>query len=559
MDSPQSYDYVIVGSGFGGSVSALRLTEKGYRVLVLERGKRFRSEDFPRTNWSVWKYLWAPPLRCFGILQISPFRNIFVLHGSGVGGGSLGYANVLMSPTSETFASPAWQKPIAWGEALAAHYAAARRMLGVAENPRLWPADDVLKEIAAELGREDTFHPTQGGFFFGEPGVEVPDPYFNGDGPSRTGCRQCGGCMVGCRHNAKNTLDKNYLYFAEKWGAEVRSGCEVSDVRPLPASQPDGARYEVVSRSSTAWLPGPEKIVRARNVIFSAGALGTLRLLFRCRDLTRSLPEISTRLGDMVRTNSEALLGASTRGRQVDYSEGIAITSIFMPDEVTAVEPVRYPAGSSLMRFLSGPLVEFKGSTFTRFLKTLFYGITHPMEFLRAFLSSAWAERTTILLVMQIEDNRLRMRLGRSFFTLFRRGLVTLPDEERPILSELDIGHRITRRFAEKCQAIPQGSINESFLNIPLTAHILGGAPFGKDAEEGVIGADFQIHGYPGLYIVDGTIVPANPGVNPALTITAMAEYCMAQVPAKPGARVRPPLMAEQPVLSEEELTIPHF
>jgi cholesterol oxidase len=544
MTTPPVYDYVIAGSGFGGSVSALRLTEKGYRVLVLERGKRFEDQDFARTNWNIRKYLWAPALRCFGILQLSMFRDIFVLHGSGVGGGSLGYASVLMTPSPQAFDTPAWQTPLRWGEALEPHYATVRRMLGVTQNPRLWPADHVLKEMAGELGAADTFRPTEGAFFFGEPELEVPDPYFSGEGPPRQGCRQCGSCMVGCQHNAKNTLVKNYLYFAEKWGAEVRAESEVIDVIPLPTGQPDGARYEVVYRKTTAWISRQPGRVRARNVIFSAGPLGTLRLLFRCRDVTRSLPNISPRLGDMVRTNSEALLGSSTREKRVDYSEGIAITSIFFADPVTAVQPVRYPAGSSLMRLMSAPLIEHSGSLLARMAKAIGQALAHPNDFLRTLLSPGWAERTTILLVMQNEDNRLRFRLGRSLFNLFRRGLVTLPDEEKPIQRVLNIGHHITRLFAQKSQGVPAGSLNESLLNIPITAHILGGAPFGRRAEEGVLDEDFQIHNYPGLYIVDGTTVPANPGVNPALTIAALAEYAMARIPSKPGAPARTPLMA---------------
>src|SRR5258706_6949244 len=289
----ETFDAVVIGSGFGGSVAAMRLTEKGYRVLVLERGKRYRDLDFARSTWNVRKYLWLPAAHCFGILQISPFRHLIVLHGSGVGGGSLGYANVLMAPSDALFSAPAWRHLADWKPLLAPHYETARRMLGVATNPRLWPADHILQEIAAELGQEATFKPAPVGTFFGQPGqegVEVPDPFFGGDGPARSGCTHCGGCMVGCRHNAKNTLVKNYLYFAEKGGAEVRAEAEVRDIRPLPAGQPDGARYEIEYRRSTAWLPGTGRRVRARRVVVAAGALGTLRLLFRCRDVTRSLP-----------------------------------------------------------------------------------------------------------------------------------------------------------------------------------------------------------------------------------------------------------------------------
>jgi cholesterol oxidase len=542
QQSGETFDYVIVGSGFGGSVSAMRLTEKGYRVLVMELGKRYRDDDFARSNWVVHKYLWIPPVRCFGILRISLFRNVLVLHGSGVGGGSLGYAGVLMEPDDRLFAAPDWRHLADWKTILRPHYAMARRMLGVADNPRLWPADAVLKDIAVEQGRGSTFRPTSVSVFFGEPGKEgqeTPDPYFGGEGPSRRGCTHCGACMVGCRTNAKNTLDKNYLYFAEKWGAQVWPETEVRDVHPLPEAQPDGARYEVIYRSSTAWLFKSERRVRARRVVFCAGALGTLRLLFRCRDVTRSLPRLSKRLGDRVRTNSESLLGAANRSLKTDYSKGIAITSIFQADDVTAIEPVHYPAGSSLMRLLTAPLIEGERGIPRRILKSLVEVILHPIDSLKAHVLPGWARRSTILLVMQTEDNCIRLRLGRSLFTLFRRGLVSLPDAEQNIPSRIEIGHRITRAFAKKTNGIPLGSITEGLFNVPITAHILGGCPFGRDAEEGVIYLNCEVHNYPGLFIVDGSIVPANPGVNPSLTIAALAEYAMNLIPPREGHPAR--------------------
>jgi cholesterol oxidase len=536
---------VVIGSGFGGSVSAMRLTEKGYSVLVLEQGKRYRDKDFARSTWNVFKYLWLPALRCFGILQISPFKNVVVLHGAGVGGGSLGYANVLMQPTDELFENPSWKNLADWKSLLLPYYDTARFMLGVTKNPCLWPADQVLKEISTELGTDLTFRPTTVGTFFGQPGVETPDPYFGGEGPARSGCSHCGGCMVGCRHNAKNTLLKNYLYFAEKWGAQVRAESEVRDVRPLPEGQPDAARYEIVYRSSTAWFFKPARVVRTRNVVFSAGSLGTQRLLFRCRDITRSLPRISHQLGSMVRTNNEALLGSSARDRKVDYSEGIAITSLVYLDPVTTVEPVRYPAGSSLMRFLAGPLVEEGRGVSWRFLQTASKIITHPVDFLKTHVLPGWAQRTTILLVMQTEDNHMHLGLGREPLTLFRRGLVSRVGADHQIPGKIDIGHFAVRRFAEKIDGIPAGSINEGLFNIPMTAHILGGCPFGRNDQEGVIDLNCEIHNYPGLYVVDGSIMPANPGVNPSLTIAALAEYAMSRIPPRPGATARRPLGIE--------------
>lgn len=531
--SGETFDFVVIGSGFGGSVSAMRLTEKGYSVLVLERGKRFRDEDFAKSTWHIRKYLWAPALRCFGILQISPFRDVAVFHGSGVGGGSLGYANVLVEPSEAIYAAPAWRHLADWKTILRPHYDTARRMLGVTHNPRLWPADLVLKDVAEELGTGETFRPTDVGVFFDMSSAEVPDPYFGGEGPARRGCIYCGGCMVGCRHNAKNTLLKNYLFFAEKWGAQIWPECEVRDVRALADGQPDGARYEVACRNATAWLFRPERRVRARNVVFSAGALGTMRLLFRCRDVTRSLPNLSPRLGDSVRTNGEDLLGSISRDSTPDYSQGIAISSVFHADGVTAVEPVRYPAGSGFMRLLAGPLIDSSKIIPVRLFKMLAQIVRHPVDFLRAQVLPGWAQRTTIFLVMQTEDQHLRMRLGRGLFTLFRRDLVTKTEKGQSLSGSVEIGHRVARAFARKTNGAPATAIFETLLNIPATAHLLGGCPMGRDVQGGVVDLKCEVHNYPGLYVVDGSIVPANPGVNPSLTITALAEYAMSHVPLK--------------------------
>jgi cholesterol oxidase len=529
---PEAYDYAVIGSGFGGAVSAMRLGEKGYRVLVLERGKRYEDEDLPRTNWNIWKFLWFPPLRCYGIMQISLIRGLMALRWAGVGGGSLAYANVLEVPNDRLFEVPAWKNLADWKTILTPHYETARKMLGVVCNPNLREADAVLKEISTEFGYGHTFRPVNVGVFFGPEGQDVPDPYFGGEGPPRRGCNFCGACMVGCRYNGKNTLMKNYLYFAEKRGVEVRPEVEVTDIRPLPAGQSDGARYEVIYKRSTAWFLRPSRRVRARNVIVSAGVLGTLRLLFNCRDVTRSLGNLSPQLGDMVRTNSEALLGSISRNAKVDYSKGVAITSIIHADEVTCIEPVRYPKGSSFMRLISGPLME-KENIPMALLKFTWFAVRHPADFLRQYVMPGWAGRGTILLVMQTIDNHMRLRLGRGPLTLFRLGMVAEQDAAEKVPVRIDVAHKTARRFAEKTGGFPAGSAGETLLNTPFTAHILGGCPFGRDASEGVIGLDCQVHNYPGLYVVDGSIVPANPGVNPSLTITALAEYAMSRIPAK--------------------------
>jgi cholesterol oxidase len=533
------YDYVIIGSGFGGSVAALRLAEKGYSVLVLEKGKRFRDEDFAKTNWQYWKYLWMPTLRGFGILQISILKGVMVLHGAGVGGGSLGYANVLEVPTEATFSTPAWNMPIQWGEVLKPHYETARRMLGVARNPKLWKADEVLREMATEMGMQDTFRATEVGAYFGEPGVSVPDPYFDGEGPQRSGCQHCGGCMVGCRHNAKNTLPKNYLYFAEKLGVEVQAEAEVVDVRPLTVDRrpstvnsPSSTVYEITFQRSTSLLKRKQAVM-AKRVIFSAGVMGTMNLLLKLRDVQKSLPDLSPRLGDVVRTNSEALLGGLARKSDINYSEGVSISSIFNADESTRVEPVRYPDGSSLMRFLAAPLIDVDVPVFVRVLRFLGWIMTHPIDFAKAMFLPGWAHNTTILLVMQHADNRMRFRTGRSLFTLFRTGLVAEEEPGYEIQAQVAGSHELTREFARRTNGIALGSFGENLLGLPTTAHILGGAPIGASAAEGLVDENFQIHNYPGLYIIDGSIMPANPGVNPSLTIAALAEYAMSKTPAK--------------------------
>ena len=527
----QLFDYIIIGSGFGASVSAMRLTEKGYSVLIIEKGRRYHDQDFARSNLFFWKYLWIPAIRSFGILQISLLKGMMVLHGTGVGGGSLGYANVLEIPTEDTFATPAWHEPLPWGELLRPHYATARKMLGAVKNPFLWSADETLKTIATERGEAATFRPIEVGVYFGKENETAPDPFFAGAGPHRTGCKLCGGCMVGCRYNAKNTLPKNYLFFAEKKGTQVLAEMEVKEIRPIGHSLPDGARYEVIFQPSTALFFRRSRTIQGRNVIVAAGVLGTLRLLLHCRDQSRTLPFLSFHLGKRVRTNSEALLGSVTRDDKVNFSKGIAITSIFNADAVTRIEPVRYPEGSDLMRLLAAPLISNGHAIPVRVLKSLGWILRHPLDFLRSQVLAGWARRVTILLVMQNIDNRLNVRLGRSLLTFFRKGLVAETETGHEINARVDAGHDVTRTFAEKTNGVPMGSLGENLLDYPTTAHILGGCPMGKDSSLGVIDETFQVHNYPGLYIIDGSVVPANTGVNPSLTITALAEYAMSKIP----------------------------
>lgn len=526
-------------------------------MLVLEKGKRFEDKDFARTNWQFWKYIWMPAIRAYGILQVSILKGVMVLHGAGVGGGSLGYANVLEIPSTETLETLPWKTPLPWGEVLKPHYETARKMLGAARNPKLWKADELLRSIAEARGMGHTFRSVDTAVYYGDPDVSVSDPYFDGTGPARTGCRHCGGCMIGCRYNAKNTLPKNYLYFAEKNGAAVIAEAEVVDVKGLtptslhlpPFSEKIGgekeggrerigmrtndARYEVSYRRSTRFLRGAPTKVYARNVIFSAGVMGSIKLLLNLRDLKKSLPKLSPRLGDMVRTNSEALLGSVARKSDINYSQGVAISSLYNHDAMTRVEPVRYPDGSSLMRFLAAPLIDTDVSVPVRVLRFLGWAITHPLDFLRALVLPGWAHNVTILLVMQHVDNRMRFRMGRGLFTLFRRGMVAQPEPGYEIHAQVKGSHELTREFAKRTNGVALGSIGENLLGLPTTAHILGGAPIGKDSTEGVVDENFEVHNYPGLYIIDGSIMPGNPGVNPSLTITALAEYAMSKIKDK--------------------------
>jgi cholesterol oxidase len=538
--STDVYDWVVIGSGFGGSVAALRLSEAGARVLVLERGRRFDDDDFPRTNWDLRRYLWLPWLRCFGFLEITPLRDVVVLHGCGVGGGSLGYAGVLVEPDPATFETPVWRRHGDWGERLRPHYETARAMLGVATNPRLWKADWLLREIADAHGVGDTFRATDVGVYFGddeESEAAAPDPYFGGAGPGRRGCTHCGGCMVGCRVGAKNTLPKNYLWLAERAGAEVRAEALVHDIRPLETGMGEGsARYEVMYRRSTGLFRRGRARVTARNVVIAAGALGTARLLLRCRDVTHSLPGLSSRLGHAVRTNNEALLGSVDRAsgpNSVDWSEGVAISSRFRLDAATTIEPVRYPAGSGLMRLVGAPLVGGQGGV-RRILRLLAHVAQRPGDWLITHIRPGWARRTTIILGMQTEDHRLRLALRRSPLTLFRRDLNSRLEPGAVAPGPIPGAHRVVREFAARAGGIASGSLNEVLFDVPMTAHILGGCPMGETAAEGVVDSDFRVHGYPGLMIMDGSVLPGNPGVNPSLTITAMAEYAVARWLAEP-------------------------
>jgi cholesterol oxidase len=535
QSSKQIYDFVIIGSGFGGSVSAMRLAEKGYRVLVLERGLRYEDDDFPKNNWVLRKFLWMPALRFFGIMELTLLRDVMALRWSGVGGGSLGYANVLVDPDERMYEVGGWSGLNDWKSVLAPHFETAKRMLGRTISPSITEADKVMRAVAEKMGRGSTFRNLPVGVYFGTQGVEVDDPFFNGEGPRRSGCTYCGGCMIGCKENAKNTLPKNYLYFAEKLGVEIRPESQVNEISQVKDGVESGARYRIRYHNTRRAIRSGNAEVYASNVIVAAGVIGTLNLLLQCRDVSRTLPELSVRLGENVRTNSEALLGVTDLVPASNHTEGIAISTVFHADDVTHIEPFRFPEGSSFMyRLLGMPMIEAGNSGVARRLWLLLLAILrHPWSFIKSKFDPSWGRRTFGILLMQAEDNLMRVKLGRSIQTLSRLGLTSDRGAEKQVPAEIPIGHQVVRAMAAEIDGLPMGNIVEGALNASMTAHILGGCPMGSNDAEGVVNKELEVFNYPGLYIIDGSIIQANPGLNPTLTITAMAEYAMSGIAEK--------------------------
>jgi cholesterol oxidase len=516
------YDYLIVGSGFGGSVSAYRLSKKGYKVLVVEKGKWYQANDFPKTNWNFRKWLWMPRLRFFGIMKLTIFRHVAILSGTGVGGGSLVYANTLPIPKSTFFKTGSWSQLKDWETELSPHYLEALRMLGATKNPKLFDGDKALQKVAQNLGLGDKFDATTVAVYFGEENVTKEDPYFNGEGPERTGCNFCGACMTGCRNNSKNTLDKNYLYLAQKYGAEILAENEVIDVKPIRAA--DGADgYQIVLKRSTKFFK-KKRTITSKGVIFSGGVLGTVKLLLKLK--ATSLPLISDKLGQDIRTNNETLVSVSSLEKDKNYSKGIAIASILAADENSHLEVVRYAEGSNAWKLLHLPYVTGK-NVFRRFGKLLVSLFKSPIKYFKIYLVNSWAKQTVVLLFMQTLDSTLRFKRNKLGMM---RSTVSSGKKPTPFIPE---SVKLIEEYRKTVNGVSTSFALETTAGIASTAHILGGAVMGENASKGVIDKENKIFGYENLYIIDGSMISANPGVNPSLSITAIAEHAMAQIPNK--------------------------
>lgn len=528
MSTENKYDYIVIGSGFGGSVSAMRLSEKGYSVLVIEKGKRWKANDFPKSDWQLSKYLWMPFIKFFGIQKLTFFNQVFVISGVGVGGGSLVYANTHMMPKENFYTNKLWSHFKDWKSVLTPYFERAKFMLGTTQYKKDNAEDLVLKEVAEEMGYGHTFKSVDGvGVYLGPTNIET-DPYFKGLGPARKGCTECAACMVGCRHNAKNTLDKNYLWFAENmFGAKVEAETLVTKIEHI-----DG-EYVIHTETSTSWFSKNKRVFKSKGLVVSGGVLGTMDLLLRQKYITKTLPLLSDKLGENILTNSEMLSGVGLADRKLNH--GIAISRIFSPDENTNIEVCKFPDGSGSMMRLGVPAVG-DGSPITRTVKMIGQFIVQPINSIRFFTTFRPATNGIIFLIMQTLENAMRLKLRRG---LFGYSMTMVNDSNQRVPTYIPIGQEALYRYAKKVNGIPMNAFSEVMFNLASTAHILGGCPMGKTKEEGVVDDYFRVHGYQNMYILDGSIMPCNLGVNPSLTITTFAEYAMDNIPAKQNASVK--------------------
>lgn len=521
------FDYIVIGSGFGGSVSAMRLAEKGYSVLVIEKGKRWQANDFPRTNWNIRKYLWLPLLKCFGFQKLTFFKEVFIISGVGVGGGSLVYANTHMMPKESFYSNPIWSHIKDWKTVLAPYYEKAKFMLGSEKYSKEYEEDRILKSVAEDMGRGDSYGRVDYvGVYQGDSKKEK-DPYFKGLGPMRKGCTECAGCMIGCRYNAKNTLDKNYLWFAENmFGAKVLPETVVTKIENI------NNEYYIHTEQSTSWFGNKKQTFSATGLIVSGGVLGTMDLLLRQKYVYNTLPDLSDKLGDNILTNSEMLSGVVAADRKLNH--GVAISTIFDPDEHTHIELCKFPDGSGAMVRLAA-MAAGNGTPIVRTLKMVGNMITQPWNFLRSLFNFKLAKTSIIFLIMQSLPNAMQMKLKKG---IFGPRLIMSNDSGQKVPSFIPIGQDALHRYAEKVNGVPHNAVTEIMFGLASTAHILGGCPMGKTKAEGVVDENFKVHGYSNFYILDGSIMPGNLGVNPSLTITALSEYAMDQIPAKAGKEV---------------------
>ena len=520
------YDFIVIGSGFGGSVSTLRLAEKGYSVLLLEQGKRYDPEDFPKSNWRLSRYLWVPFLRFFGFQKLSFYSTASIMSGTGVGGGSLVYANTLYIPPDEFFKNNSWKKFGDWTKVLEPFYDKASFMLGRVKYSKLNIEDRILRDVSSDMKAEESFDSVHVGVNLDDAGMER-DPYFNGMGPRRKGCAECAGCMVGCRENAKNTLDRNYLWFAEKLGVNI-----LPETKATRIVFRDNL-YHIETKKITSLLRLKKKTFTAKGIVVAAGALGTLELLLKQKHKYGTLPLLSDKLGHELRTNAETLCAVS--GANEKLNNGLAITSVFSPDPHTHVEIVKYPDKSNALKWFFGLAVGGGDSSIKRTARLFVKTFTHPWLFLKTVFNFSWSTRLVIFLVMQTTDNAMKMVWKKGILggrmKIDNRGLKRVP-------AFIPIGQEVMERYARKVMGVSQNILLEVFFDRPTTAHILGGCPMSEDKETGVVDAKLRVHGYPEFYITDGSVIQGNIGVNPSLTITAMAEYCMSSIPSKNGTQL---------------------